>query len=506
MGAAQLNDNETDILIIGAGLSGIGAAAHLRMTHPGKSFTILEQREDIGGTWDLFRYPGIRSDSDMHTLGYRFKPWLHEKTIADGPNIYEYINETADEYDARAHIRFGTRVLNADWSSEDARWTVTAMRTEDGREVQYRANFLIMCSGYYDYEEGYRPDFPGEENYKGRFIHPQKWPEDLDYSGKKIVVIGSGATAVTIVPVMAEKAEKVTMLQRSPTWIYSTPAIDPVSKFLRKIISKKAAYAITRFKNITWQRLGYWRARTAPDKMAKRLLKETKKAMPDYENLERDFKPRYNPWDQRVCLAPDGDIFESIKNGGAEVVTDHIDKFTESGIKLKSGEELEADIVVTATGLNLVLFGHAQLRVDGEPINMAQHYFYKGTMFNDIPNMVTVFGYINASWTLKTDIACEYICRLLAEMDAQGADIATPHLADKNMPQLPMVDDFSSGYFARSLDKLPKNGDQHPWRIVQNYKAEKKILTKEPVNDGVMQFTKMAASPADGKAIKTEDA
>lgn len=485
--------DETDILIVGAGLSGIGAAAHLRMKHPDKKFVILEQREDMGGTWDLFRYPGIRSDSDMHTLGYRFKPWLHEKTIADGPAIWDYVHETAEEYDVKPHIRFRHRVLNASWSSEDARWSVTARREEDGSEVTLRTKFLFMCAGYYNYDEGYRPEFPGEENYKGQFVHPQHWPEDLDYAGKKVVVIGSGATAVTMVPVMAETAEQVTMLQRSPTWMASRPAIDGFSKFMRKILPEKLAYAITRWRNINMQRLTYWRARSNPGKVGDLLLDMARKAMPDYQDLERDFKPRYGPWEQRLCLVPDDDMFNAINGGRAQVVTDHIDHFTSGGIKLKSGRELDADIVVTATGLNMALLGKTELNVDGEQIKLGDRFNYKGVMFNDVPNMVTVFGYVNASWTLKTDIVCDYVCRLLSTMDKKGADIANPHLDYPDMEKLPFVDDFSAGYFARSADILPKNGDRQPWQVMQDYTAEKKILTKDPVDDGVMIFSKVSA-------------
>ena len=481
---------DVDVLIVGAGLSGIGAAAHLTMQCPGKTYAIVEQRADMGGTWDLFRYPGIRSDSDMHTLGYRFKPWLHEKTIADGPAIWDYIHETANEYGITKNIRFGHRVLGADWSSADASWTVRARREEDGVDVQFRANFLFMCAGYYNYDEGYKPEFPGEESFKGQVIHPQHWPDDLDYTGKQVVVIGSGATAVTIVPVIAQKAAKVTMLQRSPTYMVSRPAIDPFSKFVRKILPEKAAYAITRWRNINWQRLVYWQARKNPVKIGDKLLDEARKAMPDYANFDQDFKPRYGPWEQRLCLVPDADMFNAINAGAARIVTDHIDRFTENGILLKSGQELPADIIVSATGLNLVLLGQTDLTVDGAAVDLANHVNYKGVMFNDIPNMASVFGYVNASWTLKTDIVADYVCRLIQEMDKKGAKIANPHLNEPAMPRLPFVEDFSSGYFARSFDKLPKNGDRHPWRVLQNYAAEKKILTRDPVDDGIMVFGK----------------
>jgi monooxygenase len=482
-------ENNFDVLIVGAGLSGIGAAAHLAMQCPGKSYAIIEQRADMGGTWDLFRYPGIRSDSDMHTLGYRFKPWLHEKTIADGPAIWDYVHETAEEYDIKPNIRFKHRVLSADWSSNTARWTVTAKREEDGAEVQFTANFLFMCAGYYDYDQGYRPDFPGEESFAGQIIHPQHWPDDLDYSGKKVVVIGSGATAVTIVPVVANKAAHVTMLQRTPTWMVSRPAKDWFANNLRKILPTQLAYDITRWKNIFWQRIVYNQARKDPAKMGKKLLDMAKKELPKSTNFERDFTPPYGPWEQRLCLIPDSDMYQAISNGSAEIVTDHIDHFTPTGIKLKSGRQLDADIIVTATGLNLVTLGKTAISVDGKATKLSDHFNYKGVMFSDIPNMASVFGYINASWTLKTDIVADYVCRLLQVMDQKGMQIANPKLGDTNMPRLPFVSDFSSGYFARSFDNLPVNGDRHPWRVLQDYKAEKKILTQDAIDDGTLAFS-----------------
>jgi monooxygenase len=494
-----------DVLIVGAGLSGIGAAAHLTMQCPGKSYAIVEQRADMGGTWDLFRYPGIRSDSDMHTLGYRFKPWLNEKTIADGPAIWDYVHEAAKEYAVNDHIHFGHRVMDASWSSQDAQWTVTARREVDAAEVQFTANFLFMCAGYYNYDQGYKPEFPGEENFKGQVIHPQHWPKDFDHAGKKVIVIGSGATAVTIVPVMAQTAEKVTMLQRSPTYMVSRPAIDPFSKMMRKIFPEKLAYAITRWRNINYQRLVYWQARKNPEKVGNQLLDEARAAMPGYKDFDTDFKPKYGPWEQRLCLVPDADMFNAINAGKAEIVTDHIDHFTADGIALKSGKELKADVVVSATGLNLVLLGQTKLTVDGQAVDLSSHVNYKGVMFNDIPNMASVFGYVNASWTLKTDIVADYVCRLLKTMDAKGVRIANPHLNDPDMARLPFVEDFSSGYFARSFDKLPKNGTHAPWQVLQNYAAEKKILTKDPVDDGVMVFTNAGINSRIGAGHMHED-
>jgi monooxygenase len=478
-----------DVLIVGAGISGLGAAAHLRMNCPGKSYAILEQRADLGGTWDLFRYPGIRSDSDMHTLGYRFKPWLHEKTIADGPAIWDYLHETAEEYGVRPNIRFRHRVISAEWDSGSARWTVTARHEDSGHEKRMTGNFLFMCAGYYDYDKGYRPQFPAEESFGGQIIHPQHWPENLDYAGKKVVVIGSGATAVTIVPVMAQTAASVVMLQRTPTWMVSRPARDPFANTIRKFLPEKVAYAITRFKNINWQRIVYNRARKAPAKVGETLLAMARKELPASIDIQKHLTPPYGPWEQRLCLIPDSDMFKALANGSAEIVTDQIDRFTEKGILLKSGTELEADIIVTATGLNLVTLGKTQISVDGKPVRLADHFNYKGVMFSDIPNLASVFGYVNASWTLKTDIVCDYVCRLLKEMDLKNAKIALPRLGETNMPRLPFVSDFSSGYFARSFDALPVNGDRHPWRVLQDYRAEKRILTQEPVDDGVLLFT-----------------
>ena len=426
-----------DVLIVGAGLSGIGAAAHLTMQCPNKSYAIVEQRADMGGTWDLFRYPGIRSDSDMHTLGYRFKPWLHEKTIADGPSIHEYVHETAQEYGISQHI------------------------------------------------------------------HPQHWPKDLDYKGKKVTVIGSGATAVTIVPVMAEQGAQVTMLQRSPTYMVSRPAIDPFSKFVRKIMPEKLAYALTRWRNINMQRFTYWYARRNPAKLGEKLVNMAREALPASVDVDTHFVPKYGPWEQRLCLIPDSNMFTAITEGKAEVVTDHIDHFTKTGIQLKSGKHIESDIIITATGLNLVTMGKTAISVDGKAINFGEHFNYKGVMFNDIPNFASVFGYINASWTLKTDIVADYVCRLLWKMDDKNALVATPVLDDLNMPKLPFVTDFSSGYFARSFDSLPKNGDRHPWRVLQNYTAEKKILTQDPVDDGVMIFSAPAFAGAHREAEET---
>lgn len=488
-----------DVLIVGAGLSGIGAAAHLTMQCPDKTYAIVEQRADMGGTWDLFRYPGIRSDSDMHTLGYRFKPWTEAKAIADGPNIHRYVHQAAEEYGINPHIRFGHKVVSAEWSSSEARWTVTANAVDGSGEKVFAARFLFMCAGYYDYDQGYTPDFEGSADFKGTIIHPQHWPEGFDHSGKKVVVIGSGATAVTIVPVMARTAEKVTMLQRSPTYMVSRPAKDWFANGLRKILPEKVAYGITRWRNIGFQRIIYNRARANPDKAGKTILDMARKQLPASFDFDKHMVPKYGPWEQRLCLVPDNDMFDAISSGKADVVTDHIERFDATGIQLKSGQHIDADVIVTATGLNLVTLGKTALFVDGRSVNLGDHVNYKGVMFSDIPNLASVFGYINASWTLKTDIVADYVCRLLKEMDSKGAVIANPVLGETDMPLSPFVNDFSSGYFARSFDKLPKNGDRHPWRVLQDYKAEKKILTQEPVDDGVIQFSGPKAVAAAGK-------
>ncbi len=483
-------ETTVDVLIVGAGLSGIGAAAHLTMQCPNKSYAIIEQRQDMGGTWDLFRYPGIRFDTDVFTMGYRFKPWRNPKNLADGSDVRAYVSETAAEFGIVPHIRFGHRVLSADWSSADACWTVKVRRDSDGDVVTYQASFLYMAAGYYDYEAGYRPEFPGEADFAGQIVHPQHWPEDLDYSGKTVVVIGSGATAITLVPAMAEVAKKVVMLQRTPTYLYPVPQTSVLDTWLRKIMPASAAHSITRRWNIGMQRFAFRMARRNPERMKRNLLKWAREKLPaDYPSFEKDFVPPYNPWEQRACAVPEDDMYKAICSGKAEIATDHIDHFTPKGIVLKSGRELEADIIVTATGLNLVTMGKMAMSVDGEPTRMSEHYYYKGAMFSDIPNMVSIFGYVNASWTLKADIVADYVCRLLKVMDSKGAKIANPKLGKTEMPRLPFVGEFSSGYIARAAQDLPVNGDRHPWRVLQNYHAEKKILTKDPVDDGVLVFS-----------------
>jgi len=460
------NKNYTDVIIVGAGLSGIGAAHHLQTNCPDHSFTILEGRENMGGTWDLFRYPGIRSDSDMYTLGYSFKPWRNPKAIADGPAILKYIHDTATEDGIDKHIKYNHKVEGASWDSTTARWTIKV--ATDGQEVEYFCNFLFMCCGYYSYEKGYTPEFEGIDDYKGQIIHPQEWPEDLDYTGKKIVVIGSGATAVTLVPALAEKAGGVTMLQRSPTYVVTGPSEDKIATGLRKILPSKTAYSLSRWKNVLWGSFFYNLARKRPKFVAGLIKKGVQKEMgPDYD-VEQHFTPSYNPWDQRLCMVPDSDLFESLKKGTSEMVTDHIDRFTESGILLKSGKILEADIVVTATGLQLAFMGNMELNVDGKQVEPSKLFMYRGMMFSDIPNIALAFGYTNASWTLKCDLVCKYVCRLLNFMKDKNLKYVTPRMTMKDMGEEPMVD-FNSGYFLRMMDDLPKQGSKRPWKLHQNY-------------------------------------
>ncbi len=477
-----------DVIIVGAGLSGIGAAYYLKTRCPGKSFTILEGREAVGGTWDLFRYPGIRSDSDMHTLGYDFKPWKEAKAIADGPSIWKYVNETADENGIREHIRFQHKVIDAAWSSDDATWTVTA-QNGDGEPVTLTCNFLYMCSGYYNYDEAYDAEIPGIDDFQGEVVHPQFWPEDLDYSGKKVTVIGSGATAMTIVPAMAARGATVTMLQRSPTYVASRPDQDKIANTLRKFLPEKWAYAITRFKNVQLGNWFYRQTRTNPEKTKKRLLGMVSKALGE-EYTSKHFTPSYNPWDQRLCLIPNDDLYEAIKNGSANVVTDTIDTVTADGIRLSSGEALEADIIVTATGLKLSVLSNVNFSVDGEKVNWPDTIAYKGMMYADIPNMVQTFGYINASWTLRADLTAAYTCRVLNRMDELGMQVAVPRLReeDKDMELKPWIDDFSAGYMQRLMHLFPKQGAKDPWRNTQNYLLDKKLIPNAPLEDGALTF------------------
>ena len=475
-----------DVLIVGAGISGIGMAAHMEKMCPTRSYTIVERRENLGGTWDLFRYPGIRSDSDMHTLGFNFEPWKHEKSIADAPAILDYLERIVDERGIRKNMRFGHKVLSADWRSDEARWHVEA-ELADGSTTRLTANFLYLGSGYYDYDEPYDPGFNFAE-FEGQVIHPQFWPEDLDYADKKVVVIGSGATAVTIVPAMAEKAGHVTMLQRTPTWMFSRPAKDALANFLRKILPEELAYRITRWKNIRLQDIGFKRAREKPEKVKEFLHKRIAKAFGGTEYDVAAFTPPYNPWDQRLCLVPDNDLFEAIRTGKASIETGRIARFVKGGVELEDGKLLPADIVITATGLKLAVAGKIALSQDGAPVDFAQRYYYKGCMFSNLPNLAVVFGYLNASWTLRADINSDYVCRLLNEMQAKGADVAVPVLSEADEAKLEEDDifDFSSGYIQRAKHIMPKNAVAYPWRLNQEYVLDRKRMASDPVDDGIL--------------------
>ncbi len=478
-----------DVLIVGAGLSGIGAAWHLQRKCPGRSYAILEGRAASGGTWDLFRYPGIRSDSDMYTLGYSFRPWKDAKAIADGPSILSYIREVASDHGIDRRIRYHHRVIAASWSTPEARWTVEVERGPGRQRATFTCGFLWMCSGYYDYAAGYTPDFPGAGRFKGRIVHPQKWTEDIDYRDKKVVVIGSGATAVTLVPAMAGTAEHVTMLQRSPTYVVARPAEDPIANRLRRRLPLKLAYALTRWKNVLLGMYFYQLCKRRPERAKEMILKGVRFLLgPDYD-VGKHFTPRYNPWDQRLCLVPDADLFRAIRRKQVSVVTDEIETFTETGIRLKSGAGLEADLVVTATGLALQVLGGMTLAVDGKRIDPAETLAYKGMMYSDVPNLAVVSGYTNASWTLKADLVCEYVCRLLNHMQRKGFRQCTPRLDDPTMGRLPWVD-FSSGYIQRAVDKFPKQGTRRPWRLYQNYALDLLSLRYGSIRDRAMVFSR----------------
>lgn len=476
-----------DVLIVGAGLSGIGSARHLQHACPERSFALLESRDSLGGTWDLFRYPGIRSDSDMYTLGYSFKPWLQRKALADGPSILSYLQETATETGVDQHIRYHHRVLSANWSSESARWTVVAQRTDTGESVELACQFLLMCSGYYDYEQGYTPDFPGKQDFKGRVVHAQHWPDDLDYRDKNVVVIGSGATAVTLVPELAKETAHTTMLQRSPTYIASIPEEDPTAAVLQRFLPGSWVYRLIRWKRVFLQMYVYGLSRRRPALVKKFLLNKVREALGEDYDVKKHFTPSYNPWDQRLCAVPDGDMFNAIREQRAEVVTDHIERWTPGGIQLQSGRELAADIIVLATGLNLKFMGGAQLTVDGKAIEPSELYVYRGMMFGNIPNLAQVFGYTNASWTLKSDLTGEFICRVLNHMQKTGTSSATPRLEEGTVEEEPMMN-LNSGYVLRSVGQFPKQGVKLPWRLYQNYMLDFLQLRLRPLRDKVLEF------------------
>ncbi|WP_457355041.1 flavin-containing monooxygenase [Sphingomonas sp. UYP23] len=472
-----------DVVVVGAGLSGIGAGYHLQTLCPDRSYVILEGRAALGGTWDLFRYPGIRSDSDMYTLGYAFKPWTEAKAIADGPSILQYVGDTAREHGIDRHIRFNQHVERAEWSTPDARWTVTS----DGPDgpTALTCNFLFMCSGYYNYARGHTPDWAGTDQFAGRIVHPQFWPSDLDYAGKEVVVIGSGATAVTLVPAMAQTAAHVTMLQRSPTYVVSRPAEDATANWLRRKLPAMLAYRLVRWRNVLLGMAFFNLARQRPAKTKARLVNMVRDHLgPDYD-VATHFTPKYNPWDQRLCLVPDADLFGALKEGRASVITDTIDHFTQDGIVLASGEEVPADVVVTATGLELQLLSDVAFSVDGKPVDLADTYNYKGMMYSGVPNMASSFGYTNASWTLKADLTCGYVCRLLNTMTKRGLRQATPTLDGGPLEAKPFLD-FTSGYFTRAMAKFPKQGDKAPWRLYQNYARDLLTLRFGSVDDAMV--------------------
>ena len=478
-----------DVLVIGAGLSGIGAGYHLHKHCPERTYAILEGREAIGGTWDLFRYPGIRSDSDMFTLGYSFRPWTDAKAIADGPSILRYVRDTAREFGIDRHIRFNHRVTDASWSSEQSRWSVVAEVGPNRIRTVYTCNFLYLCSGYYSYEGGYAPDFPGSESFQGEIVHPQQWPEDLDYAGKQVVVIGSGATAVTLVPAMADEAAHVTMLQRSPTYVVSLPSRDRVADVLRRRLPKRLAHGLVRWKNLLRAMYFYQVCQRAPNTAKRLIRKGVKMQLPADYPVDTDFNPDYRPWDQRLCLVPDGDLFASIRSGRASVVTDHIDRFTPHGIRLRSGRELEADIIVSATGLKLIPCGGVRFRVDGEDIKVGDTFSYKGLMLSGVPNMAMCIGYTNSSWTLRADLTSLYVCRLLNHMRRKGYTQAKPRCDDPSMEPVPILN-LKAGYVQRSLGILPKQGSKAPWKLNQNYLLDVMALKFGAVDDPAIQFSR----------------
>ena len=483
-----------DVLIVGAGISGISAAWHLQDRCPSKSYAILERRDDLGGTWDLFRYPGIRSDSDMFTLGFRFKPWRSAKSIADGASIKAYIKEAAAENGIDRHIRYRHWVVAAEWSDAENRWTVTVDNA--GRQDEITCKFLFACSGYYNYDEGYAPTFAGAEDFQGTIVHPQHWPEDLDYAGKKIVVIGSGATAVTLIPALVNSgAGHVTMLQRSPTYIGSLPEVDPVAEWANRLLPARAAHVVNRWKAIGFSTAQYQLARRFPNYIRKTLLAMAKRRLPEGYDVDKHFGPSYNVWDQRLCLAPDGDLFKTIRRGQADVVTDTIDRFTKTGIKLSSGNELQADIIITATGLNLQLFGGAAIRRNGLPVELTDTMAYKGMMLTGMPNMAFTVGYTNASWTLKADLVSEFVCRVLNYMDANGFDTVVPQHPGDSVDERPLMD-FTPGYVLRALDYLPKAGSVIPWRLKQNYLLDLQLIRRGRVDDEALHFAKKPAALA----------
>ncbi len=474
-----------DVLIIGAGLSGIGAAYHIQRAFPDRAYTILEARDTIGGTWDLFRYPGVRSDSDMHTLGYRFRPWEQAKAIADGPAILSYIRDTATEAGIDRHVRYGHRVTRAEWSTVDSRWTVEALHS--GQTIRFTASFLYCCSGYYRYDGGYDAELPGIERFGGDVVHPQRWPDDLDWTGRKVVVVGSGATAVTLVPALAGKAAHVTMLQRSPTYVVTVPTEDPIANRLRRLIGSRRAYPLVRWKNVALGTALFELSRRRPGVVKSFIRRQAVRRLPPGYAVDVHFNPRYQPWDQRICLVPDGDLFAAINAGRASVVTDRITGFAPTGVCLESGAELPADIVVTATGLQLLVFGGMELVVDGRPVKLPETMAYKGLMLSGVPNFAFTVGYTNASWTLKADLVSEYVVRLLRHLDRHGYRVAVPVNDDPTVQGRPLLD-FQAGYVLRSIEEFPKAGSRPPWRLGMSYANDVLTLRYGRIADGALRL------------------
>ncbi|ADM08335.1 Flavin-containing monooxygenase FMO [Parvularcula bermudensis HTCC2503] len=469
-----------DVLIFGAGVSGIGCAATLRQKSPEKTWTILEMRHDLGGTWDLFKYPGIRSDSDLYTFSYEFKPWDRKRSIARGDEIKDYLDDTAKEFDVKDHIQFHTKILSCSWDSQQALWTVRVENTKTGEQSDVFGRWIFSGTGYYDYDKGYRPSFPNEDAYKGEIIHPQHWPEDLDYSGKRIAVIGSGATAVTLLPSLAEKAAHVIQVQRTPTYVLPVPQVDPWQYLFRPFVSKNTLHRLMRAKNILRQKLLWGASRRFPRMMRQFIRLVNKVYLPSHYPVDTHFNPPYDPWDQRLCAVPDGDLYKSLRKGECSIVTGTIARFTEKGIEMSSGETVEADIIVTATGLNIKLLGGVTYTVDGEEIDWSQRVVFKGMMYNGIPNFVMALGYTQSSWTLKVGLLCEYLCRLFAEMDRRGMAVCTPELPDRPMELRPLLD-FGAGYVRRAIDKMPRQGDAFPWEMTFNYSEDAEMMKEGEV-------------------------
>ncbi|MFL6158398.1 MAG: flavin-containing monooxygenase [Marmoricola sp.] len=492
-----MTSHHVDVLVIGAGISGIGTACRLRREHPERSIAILDRREQIGGTWDLFRYPGIRSDSDMYSMAFDFRPWQQPKLLSDAGSIRQYLHETAVEYDVERLITFGRRVRRADWSSAGARWTVEVEDLADGGTESWTCSFLVTCTGYYDYDAGYLPEFPGSADFQGQVVHPQFWPDDLDYAGKEVVVIGSGATAVTMVPAMAPSAAHVTMLQRSPTYMFKVPVRDSLAAALSKVLPESLVYRFVKWRWVTFQRVTFKACRRWPKVMRWWLLRSVRKEVGDGVDMAH-FTPRYNPWDERVCAVSDGDLFAGVADGSISVVTDTIDRFTPTGIRLSSGRELPADVVVTATGLQVQMLGGFDLYVDGERRDLHDQLVYKGVLIEGVPNMVWVFGYTNASWTLKVDIAGEYLCRLLTYLDAHDKSVVVARDHGDNLLDESMLDILDSGYARRARAVVPRQGRQDPWRMEMNYKRDAQVLLTDPIADGILEFS---GAPVESGAV-----